>query len=325
MVQHHLVYAIVGSSRFLQGETLAQVLRSLGEDTESLAPVRFDGKSVNIATVLDEVRTVSLLSDHRIGIVDDADTFVSENREALERYCARPADSGTLILLCNSMPKTTRLYKAIKKTGQVLTLDIPKGRAVAGWATQRARTTHGKNLSPRDAQRLVEQLGDSLGAIDSELAKLAAYSDPRDTITGNDIATLTGHDKEEKVFAVIDAISIGDASGALRHWEQVLATNRAAPALALAGLAWGVRRMLEARNAWDNGATVGELARRLYTDPTTVQKRLDRYTVQQWEDQQKDLLNADVAVKTGAATVGLAVESFIVKHAARSSARSKAV
>ena len=34
----------------------------------------------------------------------------------------------------------------------------------------------------------------------------------------------------------------------------------------------------------------------------------------QLEEQQRDLLEADLAIKTGAATIGSAVERFIVKH-----------
>ena len=56
----------------------------------------------------------------------------------------------------------------------------------------------------------------------------------------------------------------------------------------------------------------------MFTDPATLRRRLERVTADQLEAQLRDLLAADLAVKTGASTVGTAVEKFIVKYAAES-------
>jgi len=163
----------------------------------------------------------------------------------------------------------------------------------------------------------VEQLGDEPGLIDAELSKLSTFVGERPSITEDDIAALTGHLREEKVFAVTDAMASGDTASAMAHWEQVLATDRAAPARAIAGLAWGVRRLLEARRAYANGATPFELSRKLFADPETVRRRMELVTVEQLERQQADLLAADLAVKTGASTIELAIEKFIVAHSTK--------
>ncbi len=309
------VYAVVGPSRFLRHEAVAQILKGADDTEGATGHARFDGSRADVAAVLDEVRTESLLSEHRVAIVDDADPFITANRPLLERYCARPNETGSLILLCKSMPKTTRLYKAIRDAGTVVVLDVPRGRGLVTWTVKRAQSPYGKRLSPGGAQRLVEHLGDGLDAIDAELGKLAAFSGSHGEITPADIDELTGHHREEKIFAVIDALSVGDTSGALRHWEQVLATDRAAPARAIAGLAWGVRRLHDARCAWERGESIASLARGMFTDPATLRRRFDRFSRAQLEGQQRDLLAADIAVKTGAATVHLTVERFIVKHA----------
>ena len=101
---------------------------------------------------------------------------------------------------------------------------------MAGWISRWAREKHGKQVTGAAVQALRDHLGDSPGVLDAELSKLAAYVGQRGEITPADIDALTGHHREEKVFAVTDAMSSGDTAGALRHWEQVLATDRAAPA-----------------------------------------------------------------------------------------------
>ncbi|UCC30421.1 MAG: DNA polymerase III subunit delta [Phycisphaerales bacterium] len=309
-------YAVVGHDRLLRGEVLEGILERLSEEMDTLGPVRFAGPQAALADVLDEVRTQSLLGDRRVVVVDEADSFITANRAALERYCSSPSGSGSLILMCDTLARNTRLYKIINTAGAVVACDAPKGRAVVEWIVNRAQTKYGKGLSHPAARMLREHLGDALGELDAELSKLTAYVGGRSEITPGDIDALTGHHREEKVFAVTDAISSHDTAAALGHWEQVLTTDRAAPARAIAGLAWGVRRLLEARRDWERGVNLRELARRMYTDPALLKRRLERVTAEQLEEQQRDLLAADLAVKTGASTIDLAVEKFIVKHSA---------
>ena len=223
------VYALTGSDRFLRTEALQVLQKQLGVE-EGLESVRVDGDTVELADVLDEVRTPSLLGPARVVIVDDADDFISKNRATLEKFCADRNHAGKLVLLCDSMPKNTRLHKVIAECGEVIDCAPPSGRAILGWIVQRAKKTYGKSIDERAAQRLKDHVGDAPGWLDSELAKLAAYVGDRAEIGWKDIEEVTGELREEKVFGVIDAMAVGDTVTALRLWDQVWATDRAAPA-----------------------------------------------------------------------------------------------
>lgn len=310
----HTVCAIVSKEPFLRTEALTSLLGELGASDDALGPTIVEGSKADLAEVLDEVRTPSLLGDARTVVVDDADGFVSQNRAALERYCSDPSPCGVLVLLLSSMPKTTKLYKIVAKTGRIIACDPPKGRAMAAWLGQRASTVHGKQLSPTAAQVLREHIGDDVGRLDAELGKLAAYVGDRPAITPEDVHTLTGNSREAKVFAIVDALASGDTSSALEQWRQVLATDRAAPARAIAGLAWAIRRLLAARIEWSKGGNLGVIARRLFTDAGVLERRFRRLSAAALERQLADLLAADLAVKTGASSIDVAIEKFLVKH-----------
>ncbi len=316
--QSALVFALVGKDRFLREESLAVLLGDACADVDPDCIVRVEGATATLATVLDDVRTPSLLGGRRAMIVDEADPFVTKHRQSLERYCANPAPCGVLVLLCRTLPKSTRLYKSIVASGQVVTCEMPASREMSRWITQRAKAKYSKVLSAESVRLLRDHVGDSPGLLDAELAKLTAYVGGRSRIEAADIAALTGHHREEKVFAVTDAMSSGDAKAALSYWDQVLSTDRAAPGRALAGLAWSVRRLLEARRSYEHGTSLSSLSRSMYTSPELLKRRLDRVTVEQLEQQQRDLLYADIAIKTGGASLAGAVERFIIKHAARS-------
>jgi len=321
----HPVFAVIGQDHFLRDEALERILRALAPHMDALGPTRLDGESVSLADLLDEVRTPSLLGGRRVVIVDGADDCITANREKLEKYCADPALCGCMIFLCDSMPKNTRIRKIISGSGEVIECDPPKPWALPDWIVRRAKEAYGKGMVKSAAQILREHVGNSLAGLDSELAKLATYVGDRPEITAKDINAATGEHREELVFAVLDAIADGDAVSAFRAWEQVWSTDRAAPGRAVAGLAWSVRRLLEVRREWERGADIGGLARRMFTDPVTLQRRLERSGVGQLREQQRDLLAADIAAKTGLSTVEVAVERFIVKHSTRSvTARIKA-
>lgn len=318
----HLVYALVGKERWLRREAIDNVLHALHEEMGEVTPVRFEGDRAELADVLDEVRTPSLLGGLRAVIVDDAEDFISKYRSALESYCANPSDTGCLIFDCDSLPKNTRLYKAVAEKGEVISCEPLKGRALVSWITQRAGKAYGKQLSDAVATQLRDHLGDSLGLLDAELGKLAAYVGQRAEITTDDVRKVTGQLREETVFAVTDAIASGQTAAALRLWEQVLATDRAAQGRSIAGLAWAIRRLLETRRAWDGGASLRTLAPKLFVEPSVLEARLSRCTARQLERQLQDLLEADEAIKTGKSTIEVAIERFIVKHAGARQAAS---
>jgi len=314
----HNVYAVVGAERFLRNDAIAQLVSQIGVDPDAYAPggIRVEGPAAQLAEVLDEVRTPSLLGGRKLVIVDDADQFIKDHRPALERYCANPVPQSTLVLSCNSLPRNTKVYRAIASNGAVISCEPPKPWAIPGWISQRARDKYAKHVTAPTAVRLREHVGDALGILDSELAKLSAYVGARDEITPADIDALTGHNREQKVFGITDAMALGDTAKALALWEQVLATDRAAPGRALAGLAWGVRRLLQARRDYDKGVPARLLAKQLYMDENALSRAMERFDAAQLQQQQRDLLAADVAIKTGHSSPERAVEGFIVTHSA---------
>lgn len=312
------VYAFCGADVFRRREAVAALCARIAKsEGDGQGPVTFEGESAQLAEVLDEVRTYSLLGGRRVVLVADADDFISRHRAALERYCAAPVDSGTLILDCKTLKSNERLYKLIEKNGGVTRFDELKGKNVADWIVERARETYGKRLDPRLAWMLREMSGSELGVLDGELCKLALYVGERAVITQQDIEALVGRHREQDVFAVLDALADGDAAGAMAHWERVLATDRAAPARAIAGLAWGVRKLLDIKQQADRGVSIHVLSRQAFASAEVLTRRLRATSLSRLQSQLCDLLDADFATKSGLSSVPTAIERFIIKYAVR--------
>jgi DNA polymerase-3 subunit delta len=319
------VYAVYGSDTFRKREAVERICRTLESDIGAEISCRFDGDEADLASVLDEVRTYSLLGGTRIVIVDNADALISAHRPALERYCEEPADSGVLVLVSKSLAANTRLHKIIARKGTVTRCDTPKGRDIVDWMLRRASDAYGKKLDPRAAWKLREFSGDSLEALDGELTKLSLFVGDRPAIRLEDVEDLVGNQREQNVFGVIDAMASGDAATALHQWERVLATDRAAPARAIGGLAWGIRRLIELKHEAEQGTPLNVLARKAYTRPDELRRRLSLLTVDQLQQQLSELMEADLASKTGASTVPVAIERFIVRQTIRATRKPRRV
>jgi DNA polymerase-3 subunit delta len=185
---------------------------------------------------------------------------------------------------------------------------------LATWINRRAREAYAKGVEPQAVAELLDLVGNRLEALDNELGKLAVYVGARERITAADVEALVGMHREETVFRVTDAMSAGNAAGALQAWQHALATDRAAPDRAIGGLAWAIRRLLEAKQAVAAGVPPESLAGRFRQNTDALVRRLNSTTAERLEAQLADLHHADLDIKTGLGDVETAVEAFIVKH-----------
>jgi DNA polymerase-3 subunit delta len=313
------VVAIVSSERFLRREALCALVEKLTVDGSEQGTTSFDGdpRETALSDVLDTLRTPSLFGGRITVIVDEADPFITAHREALERYCRQPVEHAVLVLVCKSLPSNTRLHKAIAAIGGLVEVAPPNRGAGASWARQRCEHEYGKRLDPAAAELLSEHVGDDLGVLDAELAKLATYVGTRATIAVQDVEAMVEPSRTEVVFKVYDALVRGDAPRALTLWERVLETDRSAPHRALGGFVWAVRNMLAARRMAGEGAALPTIAYRvLRCHPDEARLRLGAYSDDQLEGQLRDLCEIDAASKIGLCTVEAAIERFIITHAA---------
>ncbi|MFG0247053.1 MAG: DNA polymerase III subunit delta [Phycisphaerales bacterium JB052] len=167
------VVVLAGKELFLRGQYTSMLRSALESAHGEIETFKFEGESVEIASVLDECRSFGLMSSHKLVIVDDADKFVNEHtRPMLARYADDPSEQATLLLRANTW-RPGNLDKSIAKCGVVVKCDqIDPGMAIK-WTQARAQRAYQSSIGPREASLLVERLGADLGKIDAELGKLA--------------------------------------------------------------------------------------------------------------------------------------------------------
>jgi DNA polymerase III subunit delta len=307
------IYVIAGRDVYLRTQGI-QNLRDLllGKD-EGLGEIRLDGKSVDLITVLDEVRTLPFLSDRKVVFVDDADKFITEHREALEGYFESPSPQGILVLVADTWRKATKLDKKLAPE-QILSAEPMKGPSLVSWVIGLAKQL-GKEMSVICANELISAVGTEAGRVSTEVEKLSLYLADRKQITVEDIQALTGHTAEESVFLMTDLMADGKAREVLTVLDQILELDRSQEYSMVGVLTFSLRRLLKAKTMLDCGIKQGEVLSACKVYPSIAPRflsQLKRFTVERLRNLINDLSQIDYANKTGLGQTRMNLEKFIL-------------
>lgn len=320
-VRHPFV-VIFGDEEFRKSAALSDALRDLipADADRDLILSEYDGQKSpdsggpSAAAVFDDLNTLPFLADRRIVLIRDADAFISASRESLDRYCTAPSPTGTLILLCRSFPKTTRIAKAIDK------LDCPiieckkmRSNELVPFVIEQARE-RGKQINNQLAMRLIDLIGPDAGMLQNEIEKLAMYCNKRATITDEDIDLLVGQSREERIFAVMDMAATGKTSRAMAMWHQVLDCDPAAVFKVLGGLAFCVRKWMSAHQMVAAGESVFSIAPKvqMWNRHQELEQILRRMPPLRVKRLIATLAELDAQAKVGARSIENGVEAVLL-------------
>jgi DNA polymerase-3 subunit delta len=310
------IVAISGADEFLKGEAVAEARdAALGGEAAAAGVVECDGRTAQLADVLDTLRTRPLFAERSVVIVHNADPFVSRHRAALESYAASPADCGVLILVLTSLPSNTRLAKAVRKVGRVVHCKAVKYGAVTRWIIDYARRRFGKRVDWPTAELLRDTVGDETGRLAQELEKLSIFVGKDRPIAREDIEALSPLSSVSAAFELTDAIGRKDAAAALTATESMFEADRGAAYRLVGYLAKHVRRLWEARRLYDEGQSPAEICRTVgvsyFADRFVNQVR--SFQTPRLAEGFGELQRVDLAIKTGAADPRDAVERFVLQ------------
>jgi len=242
---------VFGDELFLRSQVF-QAIRSqvLTDDEADFSLTKFDGNTVPYLNVLSEVSALAMFgSGKRLVFVDQADSFLSQNKERLEAYLDEPSKAGVLVLQLASFPSNLRLYKKASAVGLVVDCKSLRSKDVLAWLVDWAPKKCGATLTRDAAQELVESVGDDLGALDQETRRLA-LSAPSGKIDAELVRAQVGAWRKRKVWDLLDAALDGNAPDALRQLDKLLGEGEA-PIAILAQIAATLRRFAAATQLFE--------------------------------------------------------------------------
>lgn len=310
------IYVINGKDEFLvDGEYVKLLDKLIEPEQRQMGLWQIDADKADVVEVLDELRTLPFLAEHRVVTIKNADDFVSENRELLEKYFDKPCPSGVLVMTVSSWRSNTKLAKKLLKVGQLISVGEIKPWHMAAFISKYARETHNKMLTAATANLLVEFVGDEPGRLCSEVDKLAVYVDQAATVSAKDVESLIGQNRMFNAFSVIDAMTAGDIGAATVRLRKMFEADRNAAFTVVGAFAYHFRKMFNAKVLLGKGIRQEQVARQLgiWYNKDAFFGQLRKMTLEKTGRILQELGQIDYSIKTGRATAEGAMEQLVLK------------
>jgi DNA polymerase-3 subunit delta len=294
------VYVLFGEEDFLRLQVRAKLDALLLEDADpAFAVASYAGDKADWSMIRNELATRPFLAPRRVVVVEQADPFVSEYRSQLEKWLDE-SPPGTLILEVKSWNKSTRLAKKVPNEATIV-CNRPPEASLPTWCVQRAASEYKKTLSRAAAAMLVELAGPSLGLLDQELAKLAAFTGSATTITEDDIEKVTGQNRAAETFKIFDAIGQGQAAAALEILHNLFDQGEEAIPI-LGAFSWQLRRLAQAGRLVKQGMSIPQALDTISVLPFAragCEQQLKHLGLRRLEKLYDWLLETDLGLKGG--------------------------
>lgn len=312
------IYVIAGKEASLVAAKCHELLdRLIAPEDRMTGLLTLEGSQASLSDVLDELRTAPFLTGQRVVVVKEADSFVSANREALEKYFEKPSNTGVLVMTVGSWAKTTKLAKKLPKVGKLVDVTPPKRRELPGHLAQYGRDQHGKQLDRVAAELLIEMVGEGLTQLYNEIDKLAIFAGNEKTIAAKHVESLAGHNRVFGAFEVIEAMIAGYPMQAIGRLRNMFAEDKNAEYTVVGAFAYHLRRMFTAKAMLQSGANPGQVASkcRIWSHKDRFFSQLRQTSLEKIGLSIEHLAGIDHDVKTGQAKTQVAMEQLVLQLA----------
>ena len=296
----------------LEKKTLMPGLESMNRTVLSNAPAQ---------SIIESCETLPMMSDYRLIIVRDCALLAAgkakdEAQESalLLDYIGHVPPSTVLVFDAGTaIDKRKKLAAALAKLPGAVSFEPLDDVQLYKWMNQTLRPM-GKRMSREACEQLAFTSGRDLTLLGGELAKLAAYADGREEITGEDIEKVATHTAECTVFAMVDALSEARAQDAFRLLSVLLSGGEQRIGI-LAMITRHYRQMMYLAAMQAQRMPRGQMMKTLGV-PSFAMNRLmrqvGRRTYAQLHEQVENCVKTDYDIKSGRMREDAALERLML-------------
>lgn len=188
----------------------------------------FYGKDANWADVVNACRRYPMFADKQVVLLKEAQQM--RDIDKLEGYIENPLPSTIFVVSYKekTLDKRTKLYKTIKKDGEVFTSEKIRDYKMVEWVKDYVAQQEFE-MTPKAIALLVEFVGNDLSRVTNELEKVTVNLGNRKSITEDDIEKYVGISKEYNAFELQNALAVKDMAKAIKIIQYYESNPKAAP------------------------------------------------------------------------------------------------
>ncbi len=324
------MYIYYGQDDFSLVQSLERMKSKIG-DQETLATntTTFDGQQLTVDELRSVCESAPFLAKNRLVIVKGLMGRFEPRRRArgqrktdnqqdghqkLGGYVVTIPDSTILVLVDGEIRSSNPLLKMLLGKAEVKSFPLMRGAKLKQWI-QRQVVEEGANISTQAVDLMASLVGSNLWIMSSEIGRLTLFASGR-RIEKEDVEKVVSYAQEVSVFNLVDAVVEFRARVAERLLRHLLQRG-ASPAYLLVMLSRQLRLIVRAKELRRQRVSESELRKRLgITQDFVLRKTLEqasRYTLPRLKQVYRQLLETDVAIKTGKYDGELALNILIAE------------
>ena len=310
-----MVYLLYGTVDYLINKTIDKIISDNKIDEFNIN--KYDLTNSLLTDIINDASSMSLFSDKKIIIVNNAYIFTGNNKKyleqdtlELEKYLNNVNDNTILIFNVNSekLDERKKITKLIKKNGLVKDFNCIDNISLV------KNLFDDYSISNDNVKYLISRVGDDSSLLASEIEKIKIYKNEDKTITFDDITNLTTKSLEVNNFKLIDAIINKNKAEAFNLYQDRIKLNEE-PIAIIISLANQIRIMYQVKQLYLNGYTENNIASILKIHPYRVKlasQNAKKYDSNILLNYLKQLADLDINIKTGKVDKTLGLELFII-------------
>jgi DNA polymerase-3 subunit delta len=308
------VYVLCGENNYLKQKKINELKKKFLEPRTTVLNCEvYQALVDDFVSLKESLQSLSLLGQKLI-LVKDADRFNSHQLETI--FSLAQKNKLVTLILDSDKKDFARQFSAPYKVS-VETFEKIYPNKIPTWLSQRAREKGG-SLSVEAAEVLAQNLGNNLQLLNSTLDTLINFVDKKKRIEKEDVEKLVGLNLIENVFEVVDAVADRDVKLALKLTNNILKT-KSEPHYILAVIAWHFTRLLTAKKIMEESKNfdIRKKIQKIFSLKTfyleKFLRQLNNFTFSQLKDSLRELLEADLKIKTLAANPQYILEVTLIR------------
>lgn len=304
-----MLYLLYGTKEYLVQNEIKKITKNF----ENLNISRYDLNNNLIQNIINDCMTISLFSEKKIVICENANMFTgttSKDSEIIEEYLNNPNPDTTLIFTVNNekIDERKKITKLIKKNGIVKSFNENEN---AMQIIKRELKDY--QIDNSLINLLIDRVGDNRQILEKELEKIKIYKD-NNVITKEDILNVVTKKIDTNTFTLLDCIVKNNKNKALEIYYELIKLNEE-PIKIITMLANQFRIMYQSKELLKKGLSEKDIATTLKIHPYRVKLAIQngrKYNSGLLLQYISDLADMDINIKTGQTDKNLALELFIL-------------
>ena len=211
-------YLLSGNESFYIDAILKALTNKLvNEASSDFDYTLFYGKEAQASEIVETAKRYPMLSNYNVVVVKEAQFMHVSQFDLLAGYAENPMPQSVVVLCYKNkaFDKRKKLYKAVEKSGTVLTVKPLYDNQLVPWISEQARNLK-LQMDPVAVELLAVYIGANLSRLESELKKLKLVVSQGETVGREHIEKHIGISREFNSFELQKAIGLGQFSKAFQ-------------------------------------------------------------------------------------------------------------